>query len=159
MRLLRGESGAQRLGWSIAGAGDLDGDGYSDLLATSLRPGSTDVAVEARVYRGSADGLLGTAAVVIEAGTNSDTEGARVAGIGDVNDDGRPDFAVGLPNESNDVPGEVCVYLGSDGPLAAPVLLRGASGQSFGGTVAGAGDVNGSTSAKVGQFLMGIDMR
>ena len=94
------------LGSAVAGAGDVNGDGVPDLLAGA--PGH-DVAGGAR-DQGQAFVFSGTdASVLLTLDTptpdSSAGFGEVVAGIGDVDGDGAPDFLVGAP--SHDVGGNV----------------------------------------------------
>ena len=48
-----------RLGYSLAGVGDLDGDGYADLVATEIDASARSGRVH--VYRGGPDGISNAA--------------------------------------------------------------------------------------------------
>ncbi|MAG55831.1 MAG: hypothetical protein CMJ83_06035 [Planctomycetes bacterium] len=74
--------------------------------------------------------------------TSSDRFGSAVAEIGDLDQDGIPDFAVGawMANSNGGESGEVRIYSGRHGGLIR--LIEGADGDRFGYAVAGAGDVN-----------------
>jgi len=74
--------------------------------------------------------------------------GQSVAGIGDFNNDGVADFAIGIPNYgpvTSDSTGRVLVWFGGRIPHATPdLVLEGPQrGSLFGAVVATAGDVNG----------------
>ncbi len=140
------------LGYSVAGAGDVNGDGYSDFIigAQWADPGGLSGAGSAFVYSG-ADGTL----LYKKDGANSlDWLGRSVAGAGDVNGDGRADFIIsaeladpgGLTNA-----GSIFVYSGADGTLLFQKNGATAGGQ-LGRSVAGAGDVNGDGKA---DFIIG----
>jgi hypothetical protein len=133
------------LGTSVASAGDVNGDGYSDVLVGAPFFGNEG---RAFLFLGSASGLRSTPAWT---GTSSQA-GARfgtcVASAGDVNGDGYSDVVVGAPNFANGQSGEggAFVYLGSaSGLIPAPVWNAESDqvGGNFGASVAGAGDVNG----------------
>ncbi|MBO6934973.1 MAG: VCBS repeat-containing protein [Deltaproteobacteria bacterium] len=128
-------------GRSVAGACDVDADGYADVIV------GADGA--ARVFYGSESGPSTSA--TLNPGPESDGFGAAVACVGDVNGDGHPDVAVGAPEGHS-----VFVYHGSAGgiaPTAAGILRKqpGDPGggvttrhaEDFGAYVAAAGDVNG----------------
>jgi hypothetical protein len=126
-------------GQSLAGAGDINGDGFGDIIVGS----NINTVV---VYYGSATGPGPGTQIMNEVPDGSSSFfGRNVAGIGDVNGDGYADVAIG---DGQRDAGVAYVYLGGTHGLAstpttvwAPSFL-GASAQ-FGDTVAGAGDFNG----------------
>jgi len=133
------------LGHSVAGAGDLNGDGYDDLAVGASRCGA--VASEAGrvlVYFGGAD-PDGTADAVLD-GSPNERLGAWVDGLGDLNGDGYDDLAVSADtsNISGD-PGRAYVFLGGSPMNRTPALrLTGeAAGDYFGWPAVAAGDLNG----------------
>jgi hypothetical protein len=149
------------LGGSVASAGDVNHDGYDDVIvgAAYYDAGETDEGA-AFVFLGSgagiADGDPGTAAAQLES-DQADATLTSVAGAGDVNRDDYDDVIIGAPfydaGETNE--GAAFVFLGGgsgivDGdPGTASAQLEtdqafvGASGvPQFGLSVAGAGDVN-----------------
>ena len=103
------------LGWSAGTAGDVNGDGYADVIvgAPYYDNGQTDEG-RAYVYHGSAAGLSTSAAWTAE----SDQAGARfgwwVGTAGDVNGDGYADVIVGARTYDNGQidEGRVFVYHG-----------------------------------------------
>jgi len=128
---------------SVVNAGDVNGDGYADLLVATC--GSQD---NACVYLGSAGGIAQTAATVIVVVDNATGVGASA---GDVNGDGYGDVV--LSAMSSDGANVVGVYLGGVGGLATEAAIMLSEPQSlvdnFGLTVASAGDVNGDGFADV----------
>ena len=142
-------------GYSVAPAGDVNGDGYADVIvgAPYYAAGQTDEG-RAYVYLGSAAGLAATAAWTAESDQAGAIFGASVATAGDVNGDGYADVIVGAHFYDNGQPdeGRAFVYLGSATGPAATAAWTAESDQAgawFGTSVATAGDVNGDGYADV----------
>jgi hypothetical protein len=140
---LVGPDGANGRFGSVASAGDVNGDGYGDVMigAWGTYAGS------AYLYLGGASGLATTAAVALTGpdGIIGGTFGRAVACAGDVNGDGYADVVIGTESVSAGR-GRADVYLGGPTALAtAPTTslfgLDGANGY-FGGAVASAGDLD-----------------
>jgi hypothetical protein len=145
-----------QLGWSVATAGDVNGDGLSDVIvgAHLYDNGQADEG-RAFVFHGSATGLSPAANWTAE----SDQAGARlgfsVATAGDVSGDGYGDVVIGasLFDNGHTDEGRAFVYLGSatglpGGPNAGPgdagwTAESDQGGAQLGISVATAGDVNG----------------
>ncbi|MDB4928362.1 MAG: type sorting protein [Myxococcaceae bacterium] len=149
--VLAGAAAHDRFGLSVASAGDVDGDGYGDLVVGST-PGPFSGSASpgtASVYRGSAGGIVPTAIRVFTGVSAGDTLGGSVAGVGDVDGDGYADIAIGASEASpggHTGVGSVGLYRGSPtGTVAAPspLLEGGARGERFGYSVSSAGDVDG----------------
>lgn len=131
-----------QFGWSVAGAGDLNGDGKADFLigARWADPGGLTNAGSVFVYSGANGSLLyqknGTAAY--------DVFGTSVAGLGDMDFDGKADFAVGAsgtdPGGLNGA-GSAFVYSGATGALLLQVNGI-AAGDAMGWSVSRVGDLN-----------------
>jgi len=142
-------------GSSVAGAGDVNGDGYADVVVGAPwhdGPGST--AGRAYVFHGSAAGLAATPAWTTAGDQIEAHHGQAVAGAGDVNGDGYADVIVGADGYTNgeDGEGRAYVYLGSPGGLATTPVWTAESNQAhclFAWSVATAGDVNGDGYAEV----------
>jgi hypothetical protein len=121
-------------GRMVSGAGDVNGDGYADVLV--LGPGAPMAPFVANLYFGGATGLSATP-TTLSAGSV-----AALASAGDVNGDGFADIVLGN-GYANDGRGEVDVYLGTaDGP-GAPIALAGPIVYGYFGYAMAGADVNG----------------
>jgi Protein kinase domain/FG-GAP repeat/FG-GAP-like repeat len=139
---LSGDRKYGALGFAVCVPGDIDGDGLPDLLISTggSRPDQRSNAV--RFFRGLPDGTFGEPVdLSVEP---SALFGYTITALGDVNGDGKPDFAIADPGELRRDPGTVYVYFGGRVPGQSPDrVLRGPRvGQDFGYAVA-AGDLNG----------------
>jgi hypothetical protein len=109
--------GAQALGWSVAMPGDVNGDGFADVLVGLPTAGDRDQPGEgvAELYAGGSSGVARRAFASLEGEQAGAQFGAAVAASGDVNGDGFADFAVGAPLYDNieQDSGRVFVHLGS----------------------------------------------
>jgi hypothetical protein len=149
--VIAGTSAAGQFGGSVAGAGDVNGDGYADVIVGAYQsaPGGRASAGTATVFLGSASGLRAAPHRVLEGALAGDWFGFSVAGAGDVNGDGFADVIVGAygaDNEAGTNAGSASVYLGSASGLSATAhrVIEGATANAeTGWSVAGAGDVNG----------------
>jgi hypothetical protein len=139
-------------GWSVASAGDVNGDGYSDVIigAPQYDDGANINEGWAFVYHGSAAGLSPTVnSTLDDAGQAGAHFGISVAGAGDVNGDGYSDVIIGayLFNDGFTDEGAAFVYHGSaTGLSATPSSMPDDADQltaNFGFSVSTAGDVNG----------------
>jgi hypothetical protein len=131
------------LGTTVANAGDVNGDGYSDAIVGA--PGAANGQAGeglAYLHYGSTTGLSAIPSLTLEANIANAAFGQSVASSGDVNGDGYADVVVGAP-QSNGI-GQVYVYHGSAAGLGSPpaLTLSGTSGSLFGASVFTAGDHN-----------------
>jgi len=136
-----GLSGLDRLGYSVSGAGDLDGDGFGDLLV-----GAPTESVR-RKFDGGAwffSGKTGAALLHLSPGQNS-FFGFSVASLGDLDGDGFPESVIGAPFKKangKNLAGEVLVFsFHAQSPVYTFPAGNGVS--RFGASVANAGDVDG----------------
>ncbi len=137
------------MGFSVASAGDVNGDGYSDVIvgAFGYDNGETDEGA-AFVYHGSATGIIPTAAATLECNQAFANMGVSVASAGDVNGDGYGDVIVGAYDYDNGLTDEgvAFVYHGSATGINTTAVAMVESNQAnayLGISVASAGDVNG----------------
>jgi len=122
---------------SVAGIGDLTGDGMTDLALGISRSGAGPGSV--RVLDGATGGQL----QILTSPSMGVTFGGTVIGVGDVNGDQVPDFAVGSPHLS---PGWFQVHSGVAGVLLVPPTPLGISDGAAGSSLASVGDFNGDGS-------------
>lgn len=139
----------EQFGWTVASAGDANGDGYGDVLVGTPNldlAGYTDIGA-AYLYLGSQSGLSAVSAWSEVGDQAGELMGFSLACAGDVNGDGLSDFAVGAPGRTVDAANEgaVDIYYGAADIASTPdlVLSEGASGSKYGWSVSSAGDVNG----------------
>jgi hypothetical protein len=142
---LAGETAGDNFGFVGERIGDLNGDGASEFLIGAPR-GGVQLAGKAYIYSGR-DGAL----LHIVTGNPFNRIGFSVAGVGDVNKDGVPDYAVGGPGtRGGPFPqiGRVLVLSGADHSV-----LFVATGTNhldfFGYDINAAGDANGDGSSDV----------
>ena len=149
-----------RSGFSVDGAGDINGDGFDDLIigAREADPNGVDGAGQSYVVFGSSadfdaalelSSLDGNNGFVINGANESKGSGYSVGGAGDINGDGFDDIIIGAPvfSKSYVVFGRATSFdpvleLSSiDGRNG--FVLKGTANNFFGRSVSGGGDVNG----------------
>ena len=144
-----GAADYESFGWALAGAGDVNGDGYEDVLVgTPLYPDIYTLNGGAFLYLGSSSGLSTEPDWSDQGESAMDYFGNAVDWAGDVDGDGYGDLIIGAEGYSNGQTEEGAAYFysgGPGGPGTAPdaVLEIDAGGAYFGFSVAAAGDVNG----------------
>ncbi len=135
------------LGGSISAIGDVTSDGVGDIVVGALGD-DTDRGVEAGsvlVFSG-ANGSLVYKVTGGELVFPDDELGHSVAGIGDVDLDGVPDFAAGLPFDNTSMAsnsGSVLVFSGADGRVLRKLVDPAGGSDELGVAVAGVGDIDG----------------
>jgi hypothetical protein len=155
-----GGQAVARFGISVGAAGDVNGDGYDDvIIGADLFDGGQRNEGAAFVFHGSAGGLSATPAWVAEGGQAEALFGRSVSGAGDVNGDGYDDVIVGAYryDVQNEDEGAAFVYYGGPTGLEANPSWIAAGGREvarFGISVGTAGDANGDG---IDDVLVGAD--
>jgi uncharacterized repeat protein (TIGR01451 family) len=138
-----GEVAYANTGLSVAGAGDINGDGYDDFLFSAHPEGTATI----YLYLGKAspdwgnDASLSTADASFVVSDNSGGSDVSVTGVGDVNDDGYDDFLVGsYSTYAYLILGKASADWGQDFDLANADAILELEATDV--KVTGAGDVN-----------------
>ena len=145
----------ERIGFALCAAGDANKDGYDDFAYASSPVGSSGGSYPGAVYlRSGRDGsMLHT---IHDPGTIDSKFGHAMTDMGDLNNDGHSDLAVGARDYSVDghmEEGAVMIYSGATG--LRMLLIEGLLiGEDFGCAVANAGDVTGDG---VNDLLIGAE--
>jgi hypothetical protein len=157
-----GVAGADQAGFSVANAGDVNGDGRLDALVGAPLANANGRADSGSAYVvfGQATttvidlAALGTQGYRIDGASTGDYAGHSVENAGDVNGDGRPDALVGAPEVDNNGranSGTAYVVFGKATTAAIDLNALGTQGYRIDGASAGdqtgvrvgsAGDVN-----------------
>ncbi len=143
---LQGNTTNIGFGHQSAFAGDVNSDGYDDLLISSNIVSGQNGRVQ--LYLGGSSGLNTTASWVLVGTQINEAMGYRLAGLGDANKDGFDDIIVGAYQYTNgeSEEGRALVFYGNSFGLDTVAAREYESNQAeanFGLDVAGAGDVNG----------------
>ena len=148
--IIQGDTADDYAGFSVSSAGDVNGDGFADLIVGAHRgdDGGSN-AGEAYVVFGKASGFGATVntggfdrqvidlttlsaadGFIIQGDTAGDQAGTSVSAAGDVNGDGFDDLIVGAPggdDGGNDAGEAYVLFGGAFGASAAPVTTTGSA--------------------------------
>ena len=153
-----GDTAKDRLGSTVAWAGDVDGDGYDDLMAESeLESSAADSAGAVYIILGGSDlsiyaGVnVGTVAwAKFEGEDSGDRVGSSLLGGIDVNDDGTDDIVLGAEQGGLTNQGKVYAIMGplttgTHSVSSADAILEDDSNSDYAGSMLrNAGDASGS---------------
>ena len=153
--ILNGQTDGDEFGYSVASAGDFNGDGKDDVIvgAVSDDNNGANNSGSAFIFFGGITGTKSAAdADVILNGTSANDQwGGKVSSAGDFNGDGKDDVIVGAhkdDNNSESDSGSAFIFFGGitgtkRADADANVILNGQSADDkFGVLVASAGDLN-----------------
>ena len=141
---INGENAGDISGFPVAGAGDINGDGFHDVVIGAYKSDpngkgdagrsfvifGSDVVFSSQVELSSLDGTNGFA---INGEAAGDYSGRSVSGAGDINGDGKDDLIIGAPrvdvNGINDA-GRSYVIFGFNTVLSNPLELSSLDGDN-----------------------------
>ena len=175
---IHGPAGNHRFAWAASGVGDVNGDGFSDVVVGdwNSEPDATPFAGGAYVVFGSERSgeidvtNLGEDGFAIVGVDEGDHTGAGVAGAGDVNGDGLTDLIIGAryaDPDNKDAAGVSFVVFGKTDATEVELNNLGGDGFAIAGALPGdysgyavsaAGDVNGDGLADIIVGARGADV-
>jgi hypothetical protein len=133
----------QGTGHSVTQAGDINGDGYNDIVVGNpqFSNGQTSEGLIS-VFYGSSSGFDTAPGWTAEGNLANANLGWTVSAAGDINNDGYSDVVAGAPG-ANSNKGAIFIYYGSaSGPASTPVTIHGTqAGEKFGFSIV-AQDIN-----------------
>jgi len=158
---IRGSADGDHFGWSVSTAGDVNNDGYADIIVGAPKKSNNRGAAyviygNETVEMRNIDLSSETGGYMITGSADNDYFGSSVSRAGDVNNDGYDDIIIGAYGKNNNQ-GVVYVVYGGDKSSLAPIDLAftaldpaetgftmtgSAQNDYFGYAVSRAGDVN-----------------
>ena len=146
LKIVGAQQAGAGFGAAVAPAGDVNRDGFDDIIVGAPGWKRNDGPREGRVYvyLGSHTGIRRPAWHVDPTNLRRSGFGSSIAPAGDVNRDGYDDIVLGVPGWSGGSE-RIYVYLGSRGGPRRPPITRhftGRSASGFGRDVTGAGDLD-----------------
>ncbi len=159
-----GATANRQMGEAIASAGDLDDDGYNDLVLGVPQTGVTDYGY-VLIFSGQDDLVTMTDAwTTLQGPTRSDGTGFAVAIAGDVNGDAVPDLAISRIYDGAYGTHAGAVELlygpitsGTIGALPGITIFGEAANERFGARLITLGDVDGDGFAEIAAGSLGSD--
>ncbi|HRI84702.1 MAG TPA: FG-GAP-like repeat-containing protein [Ignavibacteria bacterium] len=140
LQSINGLVASQRFGYSVSNCGDINGDGYDDIISGAHFTNSS--AGRAYIYLGGPN-MSTTPSFVLNGEAANNFFGISVSEAGDVNGDGYADVIVGAYGYSSGIGRAYIYYGGYNMDNIADVVLTGTGNINFGYSVSSAGDVNG----------------
>ncbi|MZG31334.1 MAG: hypothetical protein F3741_11140 [Nitrospinae bacterium] len=154
--ILDGQSAGDSFGFSVASAGDFNGDGIDDIIVGAWNDDNSSASDSgsAFIFFGGVNGTKradADADVILNGQSAGDSFGVSVASAGDFNGDGKDDVIIGAPLDDNNFSsnsGSAFIFFGGisgtkRADADADVILNGQSaGDEFGHSVASSGDFN-----------------
>ena len=139
---MHGTQAAEEFGCEAANVGDVNGDGYADLLVGAYRL-DLDGFGRGHLYFGGAE-FDTIADVIFVSEELGDGYAESLAGAGDLNDDGFSDMMIGAPanDEGGGGAGKVYIYFGGEVVDSLTDVGIHGYGGGFASRLAGCGDVN-----------------
>ena len=149
LHTFEGDSSDDHLGSKVSDVGDVDGDGYADLLVSAPKDDKNGTqSGTIWVFSGADGSVLHT----FDGDAAGDWYGHGIGGAGDVNGDGSPDFVVGAIVGGANGGGYVRVYSGCDGCKPLGTNYCDANANSTG--VPGVISAEGSTVIALNNFTL-----
>ncbi|TAE61676.1 MAG: DUF4114 domain-containing protein [Nostocales cyanobacterium] len=163
---IRGLNAQDQLGYSVSSAGDLNNDGFDDLIigapnaytTNNGKPGQSYIVFGRSNFTNNFDlnSLNGSNGFVINGNRIEDYSGLSVSSAGDINNDGFDDLIIGAPqaNPNGTNSGQAYIIYGKQSGFSSSLnidnlnindgfIINGVEDSKFGFSVSSAGDING----------------